>query len=78
MSYFFYALDGMLDNEIRGLTLIDRKLGLTIAIPGVQILTTFGFRTLHFLQDVSTLYLLWMAFGLLAWLALLKLVREKR
>lgn len=78
MSYFFYALEGMLDNEIRGLTLIDRKMGLTIAIPGVEVLRTFGFRTLHFIYDALALYGLWVSFAALAWFALLTLVREQR
>ena len=44
-----------MDNEVRWLTLTDRRYGLDIEVPGASILSAFGFDVLALWHDVIAL-----------------------
>ncbi|KAK9311725.1 P-loop containing nucleoside triphosphate hydrolase protein [Lipomyces starkeyi] len=55
LSIFHYAFEAMAVNEVRYLTLIEYKYGLSIEVPGATILSTFGFNTTAYRSDVTGL-----------------------
>ncbi|KAF8922765.1 hypothetical protein BGZ58_003813, partial [Dissophora ornata] len=55
LSFFNYAFEALLVNEIAYLHLIQKEYGLSIDVPGSVILTTFGFRTNAYWKDVQSL-----------------------
>lgn len=60
------------------LTLIDKKYGLDITVPGASILSAFGFDTLAFWKDVIGLGVFSGAFIIIAYAAMHILLVEKR
>jgi len=78
LSYFFYTMEAMLNNEILSLAITDQKMGIVVSVPGSEVLKTFGFRTGMYSIDVGILYSIWAACAITTWLAVLFLVRERR
>ncbi|MCJ1471917.1 hypothetical protein MMC13_000558 [Lambiella insularis] len=52
LSIFHYGFEGLMVNEVRWLTLTERKYGLDIEVPGASILSAFGFQVLALWNDV--------------------------
>jgi hypothetical protein len=65
-------------NEVTYLTLIDRKYGLDIEVPGASILSAFGFDTLALRRDVIGLAVISGSFIIIAYGAMHILLIEKR
>jgi hypothetical protein len=65
-------------NEVRYLTLVDKKYGLNIEVPGSAILSSFGFNVLAMWDDVTGLAVFAGAFLLLGYLAIHFLLVETR
>jgi len=78
LSFFHYAFEALLVNEVRYLTLSEQKFGLSIEVPGATILSTFGFDVTAFWQDVIGLAIFEGVFIVLAYFALHYLLVEKR
>lgn len=51
LSIFHYGFEGLIVNEVRYLSLIDKKYGLDIEVPGSAILSSFGFNVLALWSD---------------------------
>lgn len=78
LSIFHYAFEAMLVNEVRYLTLIEYKFGLSIEVPGATILSTFGFDTTAFKRDVCGLIAFFAIFIVLAYAGMHFYLVEKR
>lgn len=79
LSFFHAALEALVVNELRGLSLRERKYGVDIEIPAATIISSFGFDAQAFwIPDVLTLMLHTLAFSALALAFLTWLVRERR
>lgn len=52
LSIFHYAFEALATNEVRYLTLIEQKFGLSIDVPGATILSTFGFDATAYWGDI--------------------------
>lgn len=65
-------------NEVKYLTLVDRKYGLDIEVPGASILSAFGFDALAYWRDVVGLAIFSGAFVMIAYAAMHLLLVEKR
>ncbi|KAF2771146.1 putative ABC transporter [Teratosphaeria nubilosa] len=78
LSIFHYAFEGLIINEVRYLTLLDKKYGLDIEIPGAAILSSFGFDVQALWMDAVGLAVFCGVFLLLGYLALLLLLVERR
>ncbi|OLL24559.1 ABC transporter G family member [Neolecta irregularis DAH-3] len=78
LSFFHYAFEALLVNEVRYLSLSEQKFGLSIEVPGATILSTFGFDVTAFWQDIIGLAIFEGVFVVLAYFALHFLLVEKR
>lgn len=78
LSIFHYAFEGLIVNEVTYLTLVDRKYGLDIKVPGASILSSFGFDTQALWKDVGSLGIVAGCFVLLAYAAMHLLLVERR
>lgn len=78
LSIFHYGFEALIVNEVTYLTLIDKKYGLDITVPGASILSAFGFDTLAFWKDVIGLGVFSGAFIIIAYAAMHILLVEKR
>ncbi|ORY03173.1 ABC transporter [Basidiobolus meristosporus CBS 931.73] len=78
LSFFNYALEAMLVNEMKYLQLTEKKYGLQIDIPGATILSTFGFNAANFWPDVIKLSSMFCIFIILSFVCLQMFVKEKR
>ena len=65
-------------NEVRYLTLIDRRYGLDIEVPGASILSAFGFQVLALWNDVIGLTVMSAVLIVVAYGAMHILLVEKR
>ena len=65
-------------NEVRYLTLIDRRYGLDIEVPGASILSAFGFQVLALWNDVIGLGVMSAVLVVVAYGAMHVLLVEKR
>ena len=65
-------------NEVRYLTLIDRRYGLDIEVPGASILSAFGFQVLALWNDVIGLAVMSAVVIVVAYGAMHFLLVEKR
>ncbi|KAG9289200.1 hypothetical protein G9A89_022509 [Geosiphon pyriformis] len=70
LSFFNYAFEALLVNEVVYLQLTEQKFGLSIDVPGATILTTFGFDASAYWRDVIKLATLFASFILLSFLFL--------
>ncbi|KAL1305221.1 hypothetical protein AAFC00_002139 [Neodothiora populina] len=78
LSIFHYGFEGLIVNEVRYLSLIDKKYGLDIEVPGSAILSSFGFNVLALTQDAVGLAVFCGAFLLLGYAAMHLLLVERR
>ena len=78
LSIFHYGFESLIVNEVTYLTLIDKKYGLDITVPGASILSSFGFDTQALWEDVISLAVFAGAFIVFAYIAMHFLLVEKR
>ena len=78
LSIFHFGFEGLIVNEVRYLSLIDKKYGLNIEVPGSAILSSFGFDVLALWRDVAGLGIVSCAFFVLGFAALHFLLVERR
>ncbi|KAI8984711.1 P-loop containing nucleoside triphosphate hydrolase protein [Mycotypha africana] len=78
LSFFNYALEAMLVNELLYLQLIEERFGLKIDVPGATILSTFGFNAKNYWPDVIRLSGMFGIFILIAYIGLVFFVKERR
>ncbi|MCJ1414761.1 hypothetical protein MMC32_001089 [Xylographa parallela] len=78
LSIFHYGFEGLMVNEVRYLTLIDRRYGLDIEVPGASILSAFGFQVLALWNDVIGLGVMSAVLVVVAYGAMHVLLVEKR
>lgn len=78
LSMFHYGYEALAVNEVKTLTLREKKYGLSIEIPGATILSTFGFNIANLKPDMVYLSLWFTAFVLIGYAALHYYVIEKR
>lgn len=78
ISIFHYGFEGLIVNEVRYLSLVDKKYGLDIEVPGSAILSSFGFSVMALWEDCVGLAAFCAAFLVLAYGAMHVLLVEKR
>ncbi|KAI5857370.1 hypothetical protein GGS23DRAFT_345946 [Durotheca rogersii] len=78
LSIFHYGFEALIVNEVVKLTLIDKKYGLDITVPGAAILSSFGFNNSAKWSDVANLGVFAAVFVVLAYVAMHFLLVEKR
>ncbi|KAG5913886.1 hypothetical protein E4U61_006356 [Claviceps capensis] len=78
ISIFHYGFEALIVNEVVELTLVDKKYGLDITVPGAAILSSFGFDNSALWTDVTNLGIFCIVFMILAYLATHFLLIEKR
>ncbi|KYK56055.1 ABC transporter [Drechmeria coniospora] len=78
LSIFHYAFESLIVNEVLELTLVDKKYGLDITVPGAAILSSFGFNNSALWADVLKLGIFAATFIVLAFAAMHILLIEKR
>lgn len=78
LSFFHYAFEALIVNEMVYLQLIEEKYGLEIDVPGATILSTFGFDATAYLTDLFSLIGMWLGLTFFAGLFLALFVRERR
>jgi uncharacterized membrane protein YeiB len=78
LSIFHFGFEGLIVNEVRYLSLVDKKYGLNIEVPGSAILSSFGFNVLALWQDVAGLGVVCGVFLVLGYAGLHFLLVERR
>lgn len=78
LSFFNYALEALLVNEMLYLQLVEERFGLNIDVPGATILSTFGFNARNYWPDVIKLGVMFLSFILFAFVWLVTFVKERR
>jgi ABC-type multidrug transport system permease subunit len=78
LSIFHYGFESLIVNEMLERTLIDKKFGLEITVPGATILSSFGFNNNALWPDIRNLGIFAAAFIVLAYAAMHVLLIEKR
>lgn len=78
LSIFHFGFEGLIVNEVRYLSLIDKKYGLNIEVPGSAILSSFGFDVLALWDDVLGLGVVCAVFLVAGYAALHVLLVERR
>jgi ABC-type multidrug transport system ATPase subunit len=78
LSIFHYAFEALIVNEVSHLTLVDKKYGLDITVPGAAILSSFGFNNSAMWPDIINLGVFGVVFILLAYAAMHVLLIERR
>ncbi|KAH9270896.1 hypothetical protein BASA83_006849 [Batrachochytrium salamandrivorans] len=78
LSFFNYAFEALVVNEVNGLALVEEKLGLKIDVPGSVILQVFGLNALGYWEDVKLLCIMSLVFLGIAFVWLQLFVRERR
>ncbi|KAI9251063.1 hypothetical protein BY458DRAFT_524198 [Sporodiniella umbellata] len=78
LSFFNYALEAMLVNELLYLQLVEERFGLKIDVPGATILSTFGFNAKNYWLDVLRLGSMFFTFIIVAYIWLVVFVKERR
>ncbi|KAI9318513.1 P-loop containing nucleoside triphosphate hydrolase protein [Dichotomocladium elegans] len=78
LSFFNYALEALLVNEMLFLQLVEERFGLNIDVPGATILSTFGFNARNYWPDVIKLGVMFSIFLLFSLLWLIFFVKERR
>lgn len=78
ISIFHYAYEALVVNEVRYLTLTERKFGLSIEVPGATILSTFGFDAGAFGKDLLGLLIIFGLFLTAGYVAMHVLLVERR
>ncbi|KAH6663279.1 ATP-binding cassette sub-family G member 2 [Plectosphaerella plurivora] len=78
LSIFHYGFEALIVNEVRELTLLDKKYGLNITVPGAAILSSFGFNNTSLAADTINLGIFGVIFTVLAYIAMHFLLVERR
>lgn len=78
LSIFHYGFEALIVNEVTHLTLVDKKYGLDITVPGAAILSSFGFNNGAMWMDIVNLGVFGAVFIVLAYTAMHVLLVEKR
>ncbi|KAF9907410.1 ATP-binding cassette sub- G member 2 [Linnemannia zychae] len=78
LSFFNFAFEALLVNEITFLQLVQKEYGLEIDVPGAVILSTFGFNSGAYWKDVKNLGIMAATFFTVAFLWLQFRVNERR
>lgn len=78
LSIFHYGFEALIVNEVIELTLVDKKYGLDITVPGAAILSSFGFRNGAKWMDVMNLGIFAAVFVVLAYAAMHYVLVERR
>ncbi|GAA5795628.1 hypothetical protein HPULCUR_000990 [Helicostylum pulchrum] len=78
LSFFNYALEALLVNEMLYLQLVEVRFGLNIDVPGATILSTFGFNAKNYWPDVIKMSVMFVTFMSFAFIWLVLVVKEKR
>ena len=78
LSIFHYGFEALIVNEVVKLTLVDKKYGLDITVPGAAILSSFGFDNGAKWMDVVNLGIFAAVFVVLAYAAMHFLLVERR
>lgn len=78
LSFFNYALEALLVNEMLYLQLVEVRFGLNIDVPGATILSTFGFNAKNYWPDVIKMSAMFVTFMSFAFIWLVLVVKEKR
>lgn len=78
LSIFHFGFEGLIVNEVRYLSLIDKKYGLDIEVPGSAILSSFGFNVLALWNDVVGLAVFCGVFLVLGYAAIHAFLVEQR
>ncbi|KAI2638631.1 hypothetical protein GGS21DRAFT_449636 [Xylaria nigripes] len=78
LSIFHYGFEALIVNEVVKLTLVDKKYGLDITVPGAAILSSFGFDNGAKWTDIINLGIFAAVFVVLAYMAMHFLLVEKR
>ncbi|KAH8816463.1 ABC transporter-like protein [Xylogone sp. PMI_703] len=78
LSIFHYGFEALIVNEVTYLTLVDKKYGLNITVPGATILSSFGFDNSALWSDIVNLGLFGGGFIVLAYIAMHFLLVERR
>ena len=78
LSFFNYAFEALIVNELDDLTLVTQKMGLDIQVPGRVLLSTFGFHPNDFARDIIILTFMFIVCLTLSLIALKFLVKERR
>ena len=78
LSYFNYAFEAMVVNELTGIIIVDEAAGITINVQAQVIIEIFGFNISAYWRDVGILAGFYVFYLLLSFLALKFLIKEKR
>ena len=78
LSIFHYGFESLIVNEVVKLTLVDKKYGLDITVPGAAILSSFGFDNGAKWNDIANLGVFAAVFIVLAYVAMHFLLIERR
>ncbi|KAM0276864.1 hypothetical protein ACHAQH_006340 [Verticillium albo-atrum] len=78
LSIFHYGFECLIVNEVLELTLVDKKYGLDITVPGAAILSSFGFNNSALGSDLVNLGIFGIVFTVLAYAAMHILLVERR
>ena len=78
LSFFNYAFEALVVNEVATLVLKEEKYGLKIDVPGALILKTFGLNAQGYWADVNSLLITCSIFLGVAFIWLQFMVKEKR
>jgi ABC-type multidrug transport system ATPase subunit/ABC-type multidrug transport system permease subunit len=78
ISIFHYGFESLIVNEVTYLTLVDKKYGLDITVPGATILSSFGFDTQALWPDTIKLACFAGGFIVLAYIAMHFMLVERR
>jgi ABC-type multidrug transport system permease subunit len=78
LSIFHYGFESLIVNEVVELTLVDKKYGLDITVPGAAILSSFGFDNGALWSDTRNLGVFALTFIVMAYIAMHFLLVEKR
>ena len=78
LSIFHFGFESLIVNEVLQLTLVDKKYGLDITVPGAAILSSFGFDNNALWADIRNLGIVAAIFIVLAYAAMHVLLVERR
>lgn len=78
LSIFHYAYEALAVNEVKYLTLTEKKFGLSIEVPGATILSTFGFDSSALWTDVIGLAVFFGVFLIAGYVCLHVVLVERR
>lgn len=78
LSYFNYAFEAIVVNELTGVIIVDQAAGITINVQAQVIIELFGFNVTTYWRDVGILAGFLGFYLLLSFAALKFLIKEKR